>query len=625
MPSGKPGQTVPIGHFHSDILFCESDGIAQRRRYMQCIAETGATLGHRKISRASGRAAAQAIATVLIAVQPFAADAAPGQTATPDTITPRSLAPTVPQRDLRVEIPEGGALQPPKGAESLVAGIGAVELIGGFPEVADQTAIVVERLRNGRHTLAEIYAAASEIEAIHARAGFVLARVSVPPQKLNASATLRFVVTDGFIEAVDVGGVPARVREPVRRATAAIAHHRHLRMRDIEQALVIANDVPGLTLRSTLARGTEEGGARLILEGSHDPVSVQLGANNAYDSSLGTYAVSAEIALNSLLGQGETIYGYLASQYDVSRFMGELAPASIAGGGAVLRPGDGRWTINPEIAVSRTRPAPFPGAPQTVGKLRRLSLRAGYALQRARSTSGGVQLSIEQIEQTNDAPDFQVRLSHDRFVAARVGLNWSHGAEDGKVSWAGSIRVSQGLGGLGGITREQSTAAGVPLSRIGATPSFTNVAVSGSLSQAAGPIAASLQVRAQGTFGRPQLRSEQFSMEGADGLSAYVGGFTTVDEGAVGRITISPRKAFAMGKRGPFVQPYGFSAIGTGRIDQPSRLEPDGITAFAGGAGLKLTCLVPAIQANVEYARGVSSYAPLDRIDRLNLTISLRI
>lgn len=550
--------------------------------------------------------------------------AAWGQAGNPITITPRTLAPQQPQRDVHIEIPEGGAVRPPEGSEKLSAEIGEVEVVGGFAELAPLTAAIAARLRNGRHTLAEIYAAASEIEAVHARAGFVLARVSVPPQQLGGGGTLRIVVTDGFIEEVAVAGLPLRVRAPVRRATAKLVRRGHLRMQDIEQALVIAGNVSGLTLRSALARGQEAGGARLILEGSHDPLAVQATTSNAYDPSLGRYSVSAELSLNSLLGQGETIYGFIAGHYDVTRLFSESSPARIVGLGIVLAPGDRRFSLNPEMALSRTRPTPSPGVPQTVGKLRRLSLRASYALRQTRSESTGATLAVEQIEATSDAPDFGVRLSEDRYMAARLGLSWSRVSRSG-ASLAGSLRISQGLGSLGAISEAQSTASAIPYSRQGSSPDFTNVDVSASAVRPMGPFSIGIQARTQATFGKPQFRSEQFSMEGDDALSAYVGGVATVDEGAVARVELGPRVPISASKAGPLIRPYVFAAGGTGRIDRPTMLEPDSIRAAAAGAGISLTFLGPQLRANLEYARGMSDYAPLDRADRVSFSVSLRV
>jgi len=237
--------------------------------------------------------------------------AAHGQVS-PVTVTPSTLAPAARDNGMRVDIPETGALRAPAGAENLRVTLGDVRLEGGFAEVATQSEAVLQTLRGKQVTLAQIYAAASEIEAIHARAGYVLVRVSVPPQDLANGATLRITITDGFIEGVDVSGLPRRVRGPVRARTTPLIGQRHVTLRQIEQALLIAGDTPGLTLRSTLMRGNQPGGTRIVLEGSQQLLQGSLGADNGLDPSLGGSEVSLQLALNSALGLGEQIYGFVA-------------------------------------------------------------------------------------------------------------------------------------------------------------------------------------------------------------------------------------------------------------------------------------------------------------------------
>jgi hemolysin activation/secretion protein len=66
--------------------------------------------------------------------------------------------------------------------------------------------------------------------------------------------------------------------------------------------------VPGLRLKSTLARGKTLGGALLVLEGTHRLVSAGASIDNHLPPSLGTWSYGANIALNSVFGFGEQFY-----------------------------------------------------------------------------------------------------------------------------------------------------------------------------------------------------------------------------------------------------------------------------------------------------------------------------
>lgn len=552
-------------------------------------------------------------------------NAALAQAAAPVTITPPTLAPERHAQDFRISLPQGGALVPPHGAETLSITPGSVVVDGAFREVAAQTDAIIAGIAGHRVSLAQIYAAASAIEAAHARAGYVFARVSVPPQDLRDGGPLRIVVLDGFIESLDVSALPKRVRAPVLRAAAKLVNRPHLRMREVEEALMLASDTPGLTLRSTLVRGDKPGGTRLVLEGTQTPVSADLGADNAYDPSLGSYGFHAELTLNSLLGFGEQIYGFLASGYDLSRGFSGTAPASIVGGGVTLPLGDGHLSLNPEATFSRTRPTATIGAPQTVGWLQRETLRANYTLVRTRQITGGVSLSLERIDESNQAPAFGLLLSHDRYLAARLGASWSRQMPDGR-GWSVAMKLNQGLGDVAAITVPDANASHVPYSRQGSSDAFTHLNASASARVLLGSYGAlSLQAKGQSTFGKAVFRNEQFALEGADGVSAYIGGVTTLDEGGAARVEYYPPFPSLPRAFGLALQPYAFAAAGGGRINRPTVLEPGGFTATSLGLGTHASLARGALSLGLEYAHGFSAYAPLNHADRVNLTLGLHV
>ena len=115
----------------------------------------------------------------------------------------------------------------------------------------------------------EIYDAVGAIERAYGAHGFVLVRVAIPPQKLSNGGVLRLAVIDGYIEAVDVKGVPASQSGLVAARLANLIGRRHVTMSEIERRLLLAANIPGLQLSSTIARGANPGGARLILDATY--------------------------------------------------------------------------------------------------------------------------------------------------------------------------------------------------------------------------------------------------------------------------------------------------------------------------------------------------------------------
>src|SRR3954462_12858921 len=269
----------------------------------------------------------------------------PGQTA-PSQVTPQTLRPRAIPDDQAIVLPGPSATAPAAGNSSLTVEVGEVQMQGAFPELAAASETVIGKVRYRRLSVAQIYAAASQLERIYGDAGYPLVRVVVPPQKLIDDGQLRFVVIDGFIEAVDVGRVPANAQGAVALRTAGLVGRGHLKLVEIERSLLIAGEVPGLKLKSTLARGSREGGVKMLLEGEHDLITGSIGIDNRLSSSLGTWQLRGAIALNNALGAGEQVYASAGSGANLRSVAEGTSPLIIYGGGAIVPIGVDGLTIN---------------------------------------------------------------------------------------------------------------------------------------------------------------------------------------------------------------------------------------------------------------------------------------
>ena len=552
------------------------------------------------------------------------------QTAAPITVVPPSIVPAPVERAEAPEFPTAGALEAPKGSGGLAFVPSTIVVESAFAELAGQTAAIVGPLEGRRDTLTQIYAAASAIEAAYARAGYVLVRVSVPPQDLRDGAPVRFAVTDGFVERIDVSHLPRRIQRPLTARLGHLVNLRHVRLATIEQALALAADLPGVTLRSTLSRGEQPGGTVLEIDGRHALASGAIGADNAFDPSLQTYGINAQFSLNSAFGRGEQIYALAVSGYDLSRFLASDARVRVLGGGVIVPFARGRLTVNPEATFARTAPAPVVGSPRTIGTLRRVSLRSEYVLSRRRAGRSAVSLAIEQIDERNDLPDFGpnfgVALSRDRYAVMRLGIAVSRDLP-GVSNVTASVQLSQGLGDFAAISQNEALASGVPFTRAGSGTGFIHLNASARGDFVLGhAFDLALTASGQASFGQAQFRAEQFSLEGGDGLSAYVGGITSVDEGLVARAQVNGRVGQNAFGPGSVILPYIFGSGGFGRLAVPTVPEQAHARFSAGNVGIGVR-IVPGARLPVialEYAHGFSGYAQLDRVDRINASISLR-
>ena len=232
---------------------------------------------------------------------------AEAQQVAPSRVTPQTLQPA-PQPAAPIALTAPAGLTPPKNAEHLSVRLDRFEVAGTFPGFEGTTAALFNPLRGKPVTVAWIYQTANALEHKYAEAGYILARVVIPPQKLVDGGTLHLTVIDGVIERVDVKGVPDRQRGVVIARVAALVGVRHLMLDEIERRLLLVSDIPGLQVRSTLTAGKTPGGTLLVLQGRQKYAEGTFGFDDRLPASLGTWSLNASAALNSVLGLGEQTY-----------------------------------------------------------------------------------------------------------------------------------------------------------------------------------------------------------------------------------------------------------------------------------------------------------------------------
>ena len=498
------------------------------------------------------------------------------QQVAPSRVTPESLRPP-PATTPTIELPSGAPEAVPPNAANLSVQVGQVEVTGTFPEFQSGTAALLDPLRGKKMTVAQIYEAASMLEHAYAAAGYVLARVVVPQQKLVDGGTVRFTVIDGVIERVDVSAVPERQRDVVAARMASIVGEQHVTLDEIERRLLLVSDLPGLQLRSTLAAGATPGGTLLVVEATQNYVTGSVGIDDRLPSSLGTWTVNTNLALNDALGLGEQAYFSYSSNPDFG-----TPRLRVRGGGVVLPIGPDGFTINPEYTESIARPISALGSPNSLGDYQRFALHASYPLIRTRNQTLSLQATAEWDDEKLTTTDFGTLLYHDEYGVARFA-----GHDALELPWGAAAvfdgTFSHGLAGRGGSLI-------VPLSQQGASPVFNKLNAVASLRQ---PLPEALEIdfigRAQTSFGTPLMLSEQFSLDGPDALSSFAAGTFSVDQGASLRAELARPFTVSLPADMPALTlaPYLFGAYGYGEIANTTAVQKAVIDAGSAGLGMR--------------------------------------
>ncbi len=498
------------------------------------------------------------------------------QQVAPSRVTPESLRPP-PELAPTIEVPSGAPTQAPPAAANLSVTVGQFAAEGTFPEFESQTAALLDPLRGKRLTVAQIYEAAASLEHAYAAAGYVLARIVVPAQKLVDGGAVRLVVVDGVVERVDVSAVPERLRDVVAARMAAVVGKPHLTLDEIERGLLLVSDLPGLQLRSTLAAGVTPGGTLLVVQATQNYVTGSVGIDNRLPTSLGTWAINTNLAINDALGLGEQAYFSYSSNPDFG-----TPRLRVRGGGIVLPIGSDGFTLNPEYTESIARAIPPPGTPAALGDFQRLALRAAYPLILSRDQTLTLQATGEWDDEKLTTTDFGTLLYHDIYGVARFG---AHDAFE--LPW-GETAVIDGTFSHGLAGRDGSAA--VALSQQGASPVFNKLNAFISLRQ---PLPESFEAdltgRAQSSFGRPVMLAEQFSLDGPDALSSFAAGTFSVEQGTSLRLELARPFTLVLPEKLPPLNlaPYFFGAYGYGQIIDPTAVQKAIINAGSAGFGLR--------------------------------------
>lgn len=541
------------------------------------------------------------------------AGASPAFAQTASQITPPTFEPKLQKEGRGIIIPESAGQAAPKGAEKLRVRVGGVAIEGGLAVLSAEEQTLRTQLSGKTVTAAELFAAANRLEQAYAARGYGLVRVVLPAQRLTNGATLKLVVIDGFIEEIDTSHLPANIKARVDRVLARLAGRKGITSVEIERQLLLAGDLPGTVLRSTISRGRQRGGSVLTIEARYKPITGNTSIDNSLSDQLGRYSVSNGLNFNSILGLGETIYlrssGTPVLGTSNGFFSNDPRNRSLAGG-VILPLGTDGLTLNLEGTLSRTTPAASSSGLIYQSDFSRFSARLAYPLFRSREFTLNFNGVFDAQDENVTLVNTSSKISQDRLRILRTGPDFAWYLP-GNALVSGSVTGSFGLNGLGARTLGDATASGLPLSRQGADAGFQKLdAELGFRDPIAEHLTFDIRAKAQTSFGKPLLNSEQFGLAAANGLSSFAVGSVQGDTGFVVRAEAQfPfTKAFDLpfalpeipaqqgtGLPSPnetsgavLVSPYLFAAYGGVQLYNPTALEKAWTTGAVYGAGVRL-------------------------------------
>lgn len=364
-------------------------------------------------------------------------------------------------------------------------------------------------------TGSDIFGLAHELTVLYRNAGYFLSLVIVPPQSLG-EGTLTLRVIEGYIANVHIEGDP-RVSARLTAIGEKIKASRPLEARVLERYLLIANDFPGLQLRSVLAPSQTVGAADLTL----------IATLKEFEgfASLDNYG-------SKYLGPGQATVGFTGNQVfgvnDQLRFIG------VGSGNSQMAYGQLSYSqvLNVEglklgvtVSQARTQPGDILDPFDVKGRSDAATVSLSYPFLRTRNQSVLGRVVYDHSDINTDT--LGSRVTEDKIRAVRTGLTWLVLDQlDGHNSL--DVDVSKGIGGTG--------PGDLLKSRVGADGSFSKLSFDYERFQ---PLGANYGVTV-GIAGQwtdePLLSSEQFALGGRRFGRAYEAAELVGDRGLAFRL-----------------------------------------------------------------------------------------
>ncbi|HYH39786.1 MAG TPA: ShlB/FhaC/HecB family hemolysin secretion/activation protein [Azospirillum sp.] len=539
----------------------------------------------RSTAATSGRCARWLPVLLWAAALPAHAQVLPGPI-DPNRLEQRFDQPPTPQSVPEPDLPAPEQAPPPKDAEGIRFTLSSIELDGATVYAADDLRPLWEGLLNRTVTLAEVYGVRDAITAKYRNDGYVLSQAVVPAQRIRGGV-VRLQVIEGYINEVTVQGDFADHAGILQGMAAKIKASRPLRMDDMERYVLLADDLPGVTVRTVLepAEGVP-GASNLTFNLERKAYSGSLSLDNRGTRSVGVLQLSGSVTADDQLGRFDrtAVTGSIAQQIRELRFLDVTHTEVLDSEGTTAQIGLRRSWAEPGDNVR---------ALEIDSLTSSLRLAVAHPFLRSRSETLRGELAFTVRNSRTDI--LQRRQSEDRLRVLSGTLSY-----DIADSWDGSNLVqatlAQGLNVLEATKRGTVAAR----SRAGGRSDFTKLGLIVQRDQKLGEEFA-LVLAGEGQYaGHELLSSEEFGVGGKSYGRAFDASEITGDSGFAARAefqyAVPPWQEWLT-----YAQVYAFSDYGSvWNYESGSRHGRQSLASA--GAGVRFG-LLERLDATVEVAK----------------------
>ena len=406
----------------------------------------------------------------------------------------------LPQSDFDLKIQNPEKAPTPRAVDELAFAVTHIRVTGADHLPESESRPFFAALEGRKIVLQDLRDAAQKLEDHYHAQGYFLTRVIVPPQKVR-DGVLEVRVIEGFVDAAFVDAPNRATRTLLERMVRPVRQDRPLRLRTLEQALLLANDLPGMGASSVLRPGAVLGSSDLIVAGQRRPTQVFASMANTGSDTLGpwTYSVGASFAQPfNRPGAMDVSYSTAGERFSELSAVSLRYAMPIGSDGAILSVGG---------LLANARPGGAIRALDVRSRSRSANVRLRLPLQRTRSNSLYLDLGLTLNRSRVKA--LGAPLTDDRSTVSEMTLTWQ------QSGWLGGD-MTLGAGVFHGLLLFGALDEDAPLASVpGFTPDFTKLTFQFQRRQPlAGPV--SLMIAGQGQYSADRLGSgEQVSFGGS--------------------------------------------------------------------------------------------------------------
>lgn len=460
----------------------------------------------------------------------------------------RQQVPQVPQRPPQVIDKDGGrAPLGDTGAQVLVQGF-VFSGIEGLATEAELSKLVEDAI--GRELgFAELQALAERVTRyLRDDKGYLLARAYLPKQDITGGI-IEIAVIAGRIEGgarIDVKP-PSRIRPGLLEGIAgrSVADGQAARLKDIERAVLLMNDLPGITAHASLERGETPGASRLVITAREGLAAGSVLAFDNYgDRYTGVRRGIVQLAANDPCGLGDQLSVGLTLTRNLYQARGAYS-LPLGGSGAT-------WSLyashlDYELG-SDMEDLDVDGSARTLGT------SLGYPLLRTRAASLWVNAGYEHLAMEDDTLGAETRKRRLPVGNASLTGSFFDGLGGGGIS---SLSVALYRGDLDISPADDDTADALgPRTQGGFLRATYSLA---RLQRLTSSVSLLASVRGQVAGGNLDS-SQKFLLGGPGGVRSYPVGEAAGDQGHL--MTGEVRCDLPFGPKGALTQLVGFVDAG---------------------------------------------------------------